>query len=170
LKKKAGPNVIRELEGAFAGARGVRWRDGEKSDVSKPKEHGSGEMDETVRTAGDSGRKIMSLLATPQEATKGVREAMSSSRWPMGYLKIGLNGRVEQLLWNRAAAAQGLEGLGVVQRHVPMVEQEHHQTSDMLDSEDGGDGLEVADLSKPKVMEQEIVLTSRGETWENPLD
>jgi hypothetical protein len=179
LKKKAGPNIIRELEGAIVGARSVRWRDSEENDRVKIKKEDDEEDNEEKSTSIEamsgrrSGRNIMSLLATPQEATKGVREAMSRSRLPMGYLKIGLNGSVEQLLWNRTAASQGLEGVSVVQRHVPKeVETEDElQTSTTLNMDDDTDTSEDEDTvpSKPKVMEQQIVLILKGQPWENIL-
>lgn len=82
------PKNIRELEGAFTGAP-ARWRE----------------------------EDFLGLLATTKKATKGVMDALGRSRWPMGFLKIDPDGRVEQFLWNASARARGLEGLGVTVRY-----------------------------------------------------
>ncbi|KAK4100854.1 hypothetical protein N658DRAFT_496947 [Parathielavia hyrcaniae] len=79
------PHLIRELEGAFAAAP-VGWR-------------------------GRSG--VVGLLVTEKPATKGIREALGRSQWPMGFVACSRDGRVEQLLWNRRAEEEGLEGVEV---------------------------------------------------------
>ena len=61
----------------------------------------------------------MALLATTKEATKGVREAMTRSKWPMGFLTIDTDGSIRQFLWNHGATQRGLEGMGVTLRHLP---------------------------------------------------
>lgn len=73
--QKVSPAIIRELEGMFIGAP-VGWR-------------------------GPGG--VMALLACRRPATKGVREAMGRSRWPMGYVLCEDDGRVLQMLWNKRA-------------------------------------------------------------------
>ncbi|OMP82097.1 Required for respiratory growth protein 7, mitochondrial [Diplodia seriata] len=83
------PKNVRELEGAFTGAP-ARWRE----------------------------EDFLGLLATTKKATKGVMEALGRSRWPMGFLKVEPDGRVEQFLWNASARARGLEGLGVTLRYM----------------------------------------------------
>ncbi|KAB2578031.1 Endonuclease TnsA /resolvase Hjc/tRNA endonuclease [Lasiodiplodia theobromae] len=83
------PKNVRELEGAFTGAPAL-WRE----------------------------EDFLGLLATTQKATKGVMEALGRSRWPMGFLKVDPDGRVEQFLWNASAKARGLEGLGVTLRYL----------------------------------------------------
>ncbi|KAF2837177.1 hypothetical protein M501DRAFT_995709 [Patellaria atrata CBS 101060] len=88
-KKAVAPENIRELEGAFIGA--------------------------PHRYRGDG---VMGLLAAPKEATKGVRDALGRSRYPLGFLKISIDGTIEQFLWNQSAASAGLEGLGVTTRYV----------------------------------------------------
>jgi hypothetical protein len=98
LKAKLGPNLIRELEGAFVGA-----------------------------PVGMRGKGVVGVLVSPREATKGVREAMGRSRWPMAWVMLevlqreGKDGRgigkVRQMLWNKAAAEVGLEGLDVTMRY-----------------------------------------------------
>lgn len=87
---KLRPETVRELEGAFVGA-----------------------------PAGWRGAGVLGLLAARREASRGVREALGRSRWPMGYLMVGLDGRAEQFLWNRVAAECGLEGVGVTVRYLP---------------------------------------------------
>ncbi|VUC25378.1 unnamed protein product [Clonostachys rosea] len=87
--QRVGPNLIRELEGAFVGAP-VGWR-------------GSG---------------VLGLLASERPATKGVRESMGRSRWPMGYLCCSREGVLKQMIWNHRAEEEGLEGFGVATRHV----------------------------------------------------
>ncbi|KAF2089721.1 hypothetical protein K490DRAFT_21584, partial [Saccharata proteae CBS 121410] len=88
VTKKLSPSYIRELEGAFTGMP-AEWREGE----------------------------YIGLLATTQHATKGVTEALTRSRWPMGFLNIKEDGVVMQFLWNASAAARGLEGLGTTIRY-----------------------------------------------------
>lgn len=79
-----GPASIRELEGAFVGA-----------------PHG-------WREPG-----VFGLHVSPKSATKAVREALGRSRWPMGYALCSSDGKITQMLWNRRAAEEGLEGVGV---------------------------------------------------------
>ncbi|KAK4238395.1 hypothetical protein C8A03DRAFT_33589 [Achaetomium macrosporum] len=88
--QRPGPHLIRELEGAFVGAP-AGWR-------------------------GLVG--VVGLLVTEKPATKGIRDALGRSRWPMGFVACSREGRVEQFLWNRRAEDEGLEGLGVATRHV----------------------------------------------------
>jgi hypothetical protein len=85
---KATPGEVRELEGAFVGAP-VGWR-------------GSG---------------VLALLVSQKEATKGVRDAMGRSRWPMGFVMCTGQGKVLQMLWNRKAEEAGLLGLSVTLKY-----------------------------------------------------
>jgi len=77
---------------------------------------------------------------------------MGRSRWPMGFLKVGLDGKIEQLLWNRSAANIGLEGVGVVVRHGPGRVEVEREVGDEVEK---GEGLE-----------REVVLTWHGDVWE----
>lgn len=86
--RKSAPNLIRELEGAFVGAP-VGWR-------------GSG---------------VLGLFVTEKTATKGVRDSLARSRWPMAFVSCSREGRVQQMLWNGRAEEEGLAGLGVGIRH-----------------------------------------------------
>ncbi|KAF3482821.1 uncharacterized protein GIQ15_02145 [Arthroderma uncinatum] len=88
VKAKVGPNLIRELEGTFSGAP-VGWR----------------------------GEGILGMLVSTREATKGVRDALIKSRYPLIWVLADLDGPIRQFLWNRRAAEVGLEGLGVEVRH-----------------------------------------------------
>jgi hypothetical protein len=88
--QRPGPHLIRELEGAFAGAP-AGWR-------------------------GRGG--VVGLLVTEKPATKGIREALARSRWPMGFVACSRAGEVGQFLWNARAEEAGLEGLGVGMRYV----------------------------------------------------
>jgi hypothetical protein len=85
---KSTPGEVRELEGAFVGAP-VGWR--------------------------ESG--VLAFLACQKEATKGVRDALGRSRWPMGFVMCTGQGKVLQMLWNRRAEQEGLLGVGVTVRY-----------------------------------------------------
>lgn len=86
---RAGPHLIRELEGAFASA-----------------------------PTGWSKNAIVGLLAVQRHATAGIREAMGRSRLPLAYAMIEKDGRIVQLLWNRTARDTGLDQLGVTSKYV----------------------------------------------------
>jgi len=94
LKAKAGPNLIRELEGAFVGAP-LDWR----------------------------GEDVIGVLCAGKEATKGVKEAMRNARRGLMWCHIeeaaeGL-GRVRQLFWNEKVSAQGANSVEVGVRYLP---------------------------------------------------
>ncbi|KNG46818.1 DNA binding protein [Stemphylium lycopersici] len=84
------PQHIRELEGSFQGIP-PDWRN----------------------------KDVLGLLVTTMKATKGVMEALSRSRWPMGFVLVSKEGLIQQFVWNRAATERGLEGVGVTVRHTP---------------------------------------------------
>lgn len=84
------PSLIRELEGAFIGAP-AGWKTG----------------------------GVLGFLVADRKATKGIREALGRSRWPMGFIYCSRGGVVEQMMWNLKAAEQGLEGFEVARRHGP---------------------------------------------------
>ncbi|KAI1344605.1 hypothetical protein F5Y15DRAFT_116694 [Xylariaceae sp. FL0016] len=79
-----GPKNVRELEGAFVGAP-PGWR----------------------------GPGVLGLLVAQKPATKGIREGIGRSRWPMGYVSCSKDGVLKQMLWNRRAEEEGLEGMGI---------------------------------------------------------
>ncbi|KAI0020577.1 hypothetical protein F4780DRAFT_742008 [Xylariomycetidae sp. FL0641] len=82
-RTKIGPQHVRELEGAFAGAP-PGWR-------------GSG---------------VVGLLVTKKHATLGMRDAMSRSKFPMVYAACGDDGNVFYVVWNQRAEEEGLGGMG----------------------------------------------------------
>jgi len=88
LSQKIGPHLVRELEGAFVGAP-IGWR-------------GSG---------------VLGLLVAERPATKGIRDSLGRSRWPMGFISCSRAGSVQQMLWNRRAEEEGLVNVGVGLRH-----------------------------------------------------
>lgn len=90
LKTKLGPNLVRELEGALRQAP-VGWRTGQ--------------------TAG--------VLVSPREATKGVRDTLARSSYPLFWLMVERDGSLKQALWNSRAEELGLDPLGVETRYGP---------------------------------------------------
>ncbi|KAK4554075.1 hypothetical protein LTR86_008916 [Recurvomyces mirabilis] len=85
---KPTPSMVRELEGTYTGA-----------------------------PAGWQGDGVLALLSSIEPSTKGVQAAVQRSQSPLGVLQITREGEVKQFLWNAAAAAAGLEGLGVAVRY-----------------------------------------------------
>ncbi|WYZ45418.1 hypothetical protein EsH8_VIII_000734 [Colletotrichum jinshuiense] len=86
--QRVGPSLIRELEGSFIGAP-VGWRsDG-----------------------------VIAFMVSEKAASKGVRESLSRSRWPMGFISCSKDGVVQQMIWNQRAEEEGLRGMGVTMRH-----------------------------------------------------
>ncbi|KAJ5720530.1 uncharacterized protein N7483_008464 [Penicillium malachiteum] len=88
FKTKLGPNLVRELEGALRQAP-VGWRTGQ--------------------TVG--------VLVSPREATKGVRDALARSSFPLFWMMIERDGVLRQALWNSKAEEMGLGALGVEMRY-----------------------------------------------------
>lgn len=84
IARKIDPSQARELEGAFVGAP-LGWR-------------GSG---------------VLALLVSQRTATKGVRDALRRSRWPMGYVLCTPEGKIMQMLWNHRAGQEGLDGIEI---------------------------------------------------------
>ncbi|KAL7937926.1 hypothetical protein V8C35DRAFT_136196 [Trichoderma chlorosporum] len=82
--QRAGPHMIRELEGSFAGA-----------------------------PAGWRGGGVLGLLVAEGPATKGMRDALGRADVPMGYFCCSREGVVKQMLWNQRAEDEGLEGVDV---------------------------------------------------------
>jgi RRG7 (Required for Respiratory Growth 7) protein len=87
--QKIGPSLIRELEGSFVGAP-PGWR---------------------------APSKVLAFLVSEKPATKGVRDSLGRSSWPMGYISCSKDGLIKQMIWNRRAEENGLEGVGVSVRH-----------------------------------------------------
>ena len=103
LASRGGPNLIRELEGAFNGA---------------------------PHTFGGPG--LLGLLVTQKPATKGMRDALGRSNWPMGSVTITGEGWVVQVLWNRGAEEKGLQGVGVGIRYVEAKEKDEEQHPEVV--------------------------------------
>ncbi|PNS16975.1 hypothetical protein CAC42_4939 [Sphaceloma murrayae] len=81
------PGHVRELEGAVSGA-----------------------------PSGWRGEGVVALLVARGEATKGVREAVARGRGRVGFVCVGREGEVRQVMWN-ARLGQVLEGVGVGMRY-----------------------------------------------------
>ena len=81
---QTGPRLIRELEGSFAGAP-PGWRE----------------------------PGVLGFFVAPKAATKGMRDTLGRSRWPMGCAMCSSDGIITQLLWNQTASECGLGHLGV---------------------------------------------------------
>ncbi|KAE8352532.1 hypothetical protein BDV28DRAFT_135000 [Aspergillus coremiiformis] len=88
LKTKLSPNLVRELEGTFHQSP-VGWRTGDE----------------------------VGVLVGPREATKGVRDALARSKYPLIWMMIERDGAMRQVLWNGRAEQLGLVGLGVEVRY-----------------------------------------------------
>lgn len=88
LKAKLGPNLVRELEGTFRNSP-VGWRTGEK----------------------------VGILVSTREATKGVRDAMARSAYPLLWMMMERDGTLRQALWNAKVEELGLGPLGVETRY-----------------------------------------------------
>jgi hypothetical protein len=88
--QRIGPHLVRELEGAFVGA-----------------------------PAGWRGSGVLGILSTERVATKGVRDSLARSRWPMAFVCCSRDGVVTQLIWNQQAEKEGLRGMGVSLMHSP---------------------------------------------------
>jgi len=85
--QRVSPQLVRELEGSFLGAP-VGWR----------------------------GAGVLAFLASDKTATKGGRDALGLSRWPMGCISCSKDGVVRQMTWNRQADENGLLGIGVAMK------------------------------------------------------
>lgn len=103
VKTKVGPNLVRELEGAYRSSLApVGWRGGGGG--------GGGEGD------GGGGQKVGILIST-REATRGVREAMARSVCPLFWMMVDRDGVLQQALWNSRVEGLGLGLLGVEVRY-----------------------------------------------------
>jgi hypothetical protein len=85
------PANVRELEGAFNGA--------------PPAFRGGG---------------VFGFLAATTQATKGMRDALIRSSYPMGFVQVTDEGKILQFVWNHVATQSGLEGMGATARFTPL--------------------------------------------------
>ncbi|OKL57591.1 hypothetical protein UA08_07272 [Talaromyces atroroseus] len=88
LRTKLGPNLVRELEGAFRHSP-IGWRTTEK----------------------------LAMLISSREATKGVRDTLTRSPYPLFWMMMESDGAIKQVLWNSKAEDLGLAALGVEARY-----------------------------------------------------
>lgn len=110
LKTKLGPNLVRELEGALRQAP-VGWRTGQ--------------------TVG--------VLVSPREATKGVRDALARSSYPLCWMMVELDGTLKQALWNARFEELGAGPLGVETRYGTAAEEPGSLTKEVVLTWDGTD-------------------------------
>ena len=89
LRKKAGPYLLRELEGSFRSLPAVGWK--------------------TLHKAA--------VLVCPTHATKGVRDGMTRSPYPLIWLMVDRDGTLQQALWNANVEKLGMGMLGVETLH-----------------------------------------------------
>jgi hypothetical protein len=120
---KPTPSMVRELEGAYAGA-----------------------------PAGWRGDTVLALLVASKAATKGVRDALQRSRWPMGVVQVTTEGEVKQFVWNAVAEDIGLAGLGVAVKYADCTK---------AVNEDGGEA------QREGRVQSSIALTWLGELWKS---
>jgi len=110
LKSKLGPNLVRELEGTFRQAP-VGWR--------------------TDQTVG--------MLVSPREATKGVRDALARSSYPLFWMMVERDGTLRQALWNARVEELGLGPLAVEMRYGKVESQSGALTKEAALTWDGCD-------------------------------
>ncbi|MCJ1444928.1 MAG: hypothetical protein MMC23_005432 [Stictis urceolatum] len=94
LSRKLGPNLVREIEGAFNGAPAA-WR----------------------------GDKVVGVLCSTKPATKGVRDAIRDSGrgvvWVLVEGKGANEGMLRQAVWNQGVADLGAQGVDVGVLYIP---------------------------------------------------
>ena len=153
LRKGPRPSDVRELESTVGSAAGfafvglelgdddyncTRRQEGKEDAIQPPNCHINNDdegYNDRIDNRDEEG--ILGLLVSTGDATRGVREALGRSQWPMGFLKVSTDfGRtetttttttgtlpslsssasaavVEQFIWNHAATEKWLTGLGV---------------------------------------------------------
>jgi hypothetical protein len=57
------------------------------------------------------------MLVTEKPATKGIRDAVGRSRWPLCFVSCTRDGHLQQMLWNQQAEQNGLDGMGVASKY-----------------------------------------------------
>lgn len=65
----------------------------------------------TNASATHGGSNILCLLVSPNPISKGVRETIGRSRWPMGFTLCSMEGNILQMMWNKRAAEGDLVGI-----------------------------------------------------------
>ncbi|KAJ5468246.1 hypothetical protein N7475_005998 [Penicillium sp. IBT 31633x] len=135
LKAKLGPNIVRELEGTFRQAP-VGWR--------------------TDQTVG--------VLVSPRSATKGVRDALARSTYPLFWMMIERDGTLKQALWNARAEEIGVGPLGVEMRYRTTIQDEDSGsvTQEAILTWDGCDIPDMDQVEKRLAQLEEQWITSWG--------
>ncbi|KAI9725367.1 MAG: hypothetical protein M1828_003217 [Chrysothrix sp. TS-e1954] len=147
LSKKIDPSVVRELEGVCSG----RSYQSQEMQLKNGKSPAEDDIDDYGPEK--LGSNVLGLLASPMNASQGVRTAIARSKVPLAYVKISSEHRVRQLVWNSSAASLGLEGLGVQLRYGPTA---NDQT-----------GEENEPQANKEALDSEIVLTWSGKASED---
>lgn len=94
MKTKLGPNLVRELEGSFRVPPVV-----------------------TGWSSSGRGEGRVGVLVGMRDATRGVRDAMARSAYPMVWMMVDKEGALQQALWNVRVEEMGLGALGVEMKH-----------------------------------------------------
>ncbi|KAJ6188281.1 Endonuclease TnsA N-terminal/resolvase Hjc/tRNA endonuclease C-terminal [Penicillium mononematosum] len=128
LKTKLGPNVVRELEGTFRQAP-VGWRTGE--------------------TVG--------VLVSPREATKGVRDTLARSAYPLFWMMIERDGTLKQALWNARAEELGVGLLEMVLTwdgcDIPHMDEVEKQLIEFAEQWVASWGMNLSEIQKGELLD-----------------
>lgn len=141
LSRKAGPNIVRELEGCFR-SRSRSWS--------------------SVQT-GVVG--VVGVLVSSREATKGVRDALARSRVPVVWMMVRRDGVVQQVLWNREVEVLGVARLQAVVRYLPGRDGEGEADREIALA---WDGEEVPDMDRVEA-DLEALKMQWLALWDLPL-
>lgn len=138
LRTKLGPNLVRELEGAFRHSP-LGWRTSEK----------------------------VAILVSPREATKGVRDTLTRSTHPLFWIMMESDGTLKQVLWNSKVEELGLAALGVETRYPQVADETSDGLSrpDVVISWDGKD-IPGMDCVEDKIHRKEAEWLSAWECQE----
>ena len=151
LRKGPQPRDVRELESTVGNAAGFAFVGLELDDDDDVDDNGTRrheDKEETIQLQkylinnndnnndkyndriDPKDEAILGLLVSTGDATRGVREALSRSQWPLGFLKVSTDFErtddittsstatvVEQFIWNHAASEKWLTGLGVTVKY-----------------------------------------------------
>ena len=167
------PRDVRELESTVENAAGFAFTGMELDGVNG--------MAEEMAEEDGPAEGVLGLLVSTAAATRGVREALVQSSWPVGFLKVtegvaeaGASSKVsfergatvQQFIWNRVASETWLRGVGVAVRH---------SWRGGGDSVDGGDqnknnkSNDDDDNSNIPSLRKEVGLTWMGEVLANAV-
>ena len=136
MKTKLGPNLVRELEGALRQPP-VGWRTGQ----------------------------TIGVLVSPREATKGVRDALARSSFPLFWMMVERDGALRQALWNGKVQELGLGPLGVETRYRAAKEGEDGVLHEVVFTWDGGDVLGMEEVERELAGAEERWVGAWGEEF-----